>query len=104
MRSQAMQDYADFVSRDGDVSKCPYLEQERFADTKAEIVEFLSTHRVVEEKIGKDKVEDIPLQCKGCEESIIGVIDRRRADFSLGRFLESLPAVRTYFHSVGLST
>jgi hypothetical protein len=77
-------DYADSVSRDGDVSKCPYLEQERFADTKAEIVEFLSTHMVVEEKIGKDKVEDIPLQCKGCEESIIGVIDRRRADFSLG--------------------
>ena len=48
-------DYAEEISIKGDISKCLYLELERFIDTKAEIQQFLSNHIVVE-----DKVEDLP--------------------------------------------
>ena len=71
--------YAEAVVEDGDVSKCPYLEQERFAGTKTEIEEFLSTHKVVGEE-----AEGVLSPCKGCEERAIGVMDGRNADFSLG--------------------
>jgi uncharacterized protein len=71
--------YAEAVVEDGDVSKCPYLEQERFAATKAEIEAFLSTHKVAE--VG---AENISSPCNGRNEGAIGIMDGRNADFSLG--------------------
>jgi uncharacterized Fe-S cluster-containing protein len=73
-------DYADEISKIGDISKCPYLELERFRDTKAEIEEFLSTHIV------EDNVEDFPPHCQGCGEGVAGSKGKsdHRADFSLG--------------------
>jgi len=72
-------DYAEEISIKGDISKCRYLELERFIDTKAEIQQFLSTHIVV-----LDKVEDLPLACQGCGEGMTGLKGDRKADFSLG--------------------
>ena len=37
-------DYAEKISIKGDISKCRYLERERFIETKAEIQQFLSTY------------------------------------------------------------
>jgi uncharacterized Fe-S cluster-containing protein len=58
-------DYAEEISVKGDISKCCYLELDRFIDTKAEIQQFLSTHIVVEDKIA-------------------GLKEGQKADFSLG--------------------
>ncbi|NMB84723.1 MAG: hypothetical protein GYA29_00550 [Methanothrix sp.] len=72
--------YADEISETGDISKCPYLELERFSDTKSEIKEFLSTHVV------EDSVEETIPHCKGCGEGFIAVKSNSsyKADFSLG--------------------
>jgi hypothetical protein len=74
-------DYAEEIRSLQDAGKCPYLELQRFADTKAEIQEFLATHVIAE-----DRVEDfsLPVSCKGCGASIIGLADEKGADFSLG--------------------
>jgi uncharacterized protein len=72
-------DYAEEISAKGDISKCRYLELERFIDTKAEIQQFLSTHIVVE-----DKIEDLPPACQGCGDGIAGLEEDQKADFSLG--------------------
>jgi CO dehydrogenase/acetyl-CoA synthase gamma subunit (corrinoid Fe-S protein) len=37
-------DYANIAEKSGDVSKCPYLEHEKFTNARAEIEEYLSTH------------------------------------------------------------
>jgi uncharacterized Fe-S cluster-containing protein len=72
-------DYAEEISIKGDISRCRYLELERFIDTKAEIQQFLSTHIVA-----LDKVEDLPLACQGYGDGITGLKGDRKADFSLG--------------------
>lgn len=100
-------DYANIAERSGDVSKCPYLEQEKFTSSRAEIEEYLSTHQVIE-KPSLDKIpalkipsvepsiEESPLregmeetvpQCANCGKSLLASLDSinsHRADFSLG--------------------
>lgn len=73
-------DYADEISKTGDISKCSYLELDRFSDTNTEIKEALSTH-VVEGSFE----ETIP-HCKGCGEGISAFKGNSgyKVDFSLG--------------------
>ena len=69
-------DYAEEIVEIGDLSKCPYLELERFSNIKADIEEYLSTHTIVEHIVSKNMVpehfidekgiEDHPVHCQGC--------------------------------------
>jgi|GEM_PF-96583 len=103
-------DYADIAERSGDVSKCPYLEQERFTNARAEIEVYLSTHQVVEEtsheKISSEEIsiagasinarhlleraeeaKDMLPQCANCGKGTLASLDStnsNKADFSLG--------------------
>ncbi len=107
-------DYANIAEKSGDVSKCPYLEHEKFTNARAEIEEYLSTHLVIEktspDKIpameisaaepsleksslrdGTEDVEerttDILPQCANCGKGLLASLDSinsRKADFSLG--------------------
>ncbi len=73
-------DYAEEISKMGDISKCPYLDLERFSDTKADIKEYLSTrvidehaaseHTVPEHLADENDIEDLPAHCQGCGEDI----------------------------------
>jgi uncharacterized protein len=71
--------------------KCRDFEQQN-SDAGAEIKEYLSTHSIIEDKVGgagdadadTDDVDEIQPQCKGCGESQAGVLDSGKADFSLG--------------------
>ncbi len=46
-------DYAKEISKIGDISKCPYLELDRFSRTKADIKDYLSIHMIVENTISE---------------------------------------------------
>lgn len=74
-------DYAEEIARDGDFSRCPHLELERFASTSAEIKEFLSTHIVA-----KKEVQTTPEACIGCGSRITALKIDQMVDFSLGPF------------------
>jgi serine O-acetyltransferase len=53
--SRQCKDYANIAEKSGDVSKCPYLDHEKFTNARAEIEEYLSTHQVIE-KTSPDKI------------------------------------------------
>jgi len=91
-------DYAEEISKIGDISKCPYMELERFSDTREDIKEYLSTHLIVENAASEHTVpehladengiEDLPAHCQGCGEGFTAFEAKgdHKADFSLGAY------------------